>query len=47
MRTTHTFLAGLLILVISEISPGFSPFTASLAAANAGKAFDNSESASY
>jgi len=34
-------------LVISDISDGLSPFTASLAAAKAGKALESSVSASY
>lgn len=45
--TTHTFLAGVLIPVISVISFGYKPLTASLAAAKAGRALDNSASASY
>jgi len=43
--TTHTFLAGVLIPVISEISFGWRPLTAALAAARAGKALANSLSA--
>jgi hypothetical protein len=47
IMTTQTFLAGVLIPVISVISLGDKPLTASLAAAKAGKALFNSVSAVY